>query len=162
MDASILNRVLPFCIVLILAFSAIGIPIVLVHALLGSGDNESLETASIISDPTKSWAIYTSLSSDGHPQYYTFNISEGQTITVILYKSTRSQDAAFTPRLVLIGPNIIVNGEIPSEITVPANTNARLVELTPENPTFKPFSPGTLVNLGDVTLEIPRLGSIGL
>jgi hypothetical protein len=116
-------------------------PLVVAHAPLGSGDNESLETTTVIPDPTKSWAIYASLNSGGAPQYYTFNLSAGQTIDVSLYKSTQSQDVAFTPRLILIGPNVTANGEIPPKVTVPPNTTASLVVLTAETPTFEPFSP---------------------
>ena len=146
--------------VLLVSFTVV--PLVLAHAPLGSGDNESLETATVIPDPTKSWAIYNSLSSDGDPQYYTFNLSEGQTIDVSLYKSLRSQDAGFTPRLVLIGPNVSASGEIPSKITVPPNATATLVPLAVEAPMFEPFSPGTLNNLGGVKIENAAQGQYWL
>lgn len=64
-------------------------PLVFAHAPLGTQDNESLNNATVIPDPTKSWALYSALNSDGDPQYYTFNISSGQTIHVLMYKSLR-------------------------------------------------------------------------
>jgi hypothetical protein len=123
----VLKRDLLLCFLGVFLVSFTVIPLVLAHAPLGSGDNESLETATVIPDPTKSWALYGSLNSDGDPQYYTFEISEGQTIHVTLYKSMRSQDADFNPRLVIMGPNITASGEVPSKITVPSNSTAALV-----------------------------------
>jgi hypothetical protein len=162
MDVLRLNHNALLCFLVFFLLSFTSVPIVLAHAPLGSGDNESLETASIIPDPTKSWAIYTSLSSDGHPQYFTFNISAGQTIKVMLYKSTQSQDTDFTPRLVLIGPNLTASGEVPSEVTVPPNNTASLVESNAGEPTFEPFSPGTLVNLAAITIDNPAPGQYWL
>ncbi len=92
---------------------------VFAHAPLGTGDNESIDKATVIPDPTKSWALYSQLSSDGDAQYYTFNITTGQKIHVMMYKSTRPEDATFTPRLVIIGPNVTAQGNITSKITVP-------------------------------------------
>ena len=76
----------------------------LAHAPLGPGDNESLETATEIIDPTKSWAIYAKLHEGGEAQYYRFNATAGQRIHIMLYKSTRPEDTDFLPGFVLMGP----------------------------------------------------------
>jgi hypothetical protein len=68
------------------------------HAPLGSGDNESFDKATVIPDQTKSWAIYAELHSDGDAQYYTLNITTGQKIHAMLFKSMRSEESGFTPR----------------------------------------------------------------
>jgi len=147
------------CIVIVtLILASVVLPLVAAHAPLGTGDNESIVKAKVIPDPTKSWALYSALNKDGDPQYYTFNVTAGQKIHVTMYKSMRDQDASFTPRLVIIGPGITLQGNISSKITVPSGLNAQLVNQTSPTPTFEPFSPGTFNGLADITLENPTPG----
>ncbi len=131
------------------------IPVVMAHAPLGTGDNESIDKATVIPDPTKSWALYSQLNSDGDAQYYTFNIMAGQKIHVTMYKSMRPEDATFAPRLVIIGPNVVTQGNIPSKITIPSGSSAELTNQTEPRPTYEPFSPSTFIGLADETLENP-------
>ncbi len=128
-------------------------PSVLAHAPLGTQDNESLDKATIIPDPTKSWALYSVLNSDGDPQYYTFNISTGQTIHVLMYKSLRSEDTNFNPTLVLLGRSVNSTGDVPSKITVPTEYNAQLIHPTTPQPSYEPFSPGVLAYVTDSTID---------
>jgi hypothetical protein len=79
-------------------------------------------------------------------------------IHVTMYKSMRDQDVTFIPRLIIIGPNITIQGTIPSKITVSSGLNAQLVNQTAPTPTFEPFSPGTFTGLADTTLENPTPG----
>jgi hypothetical protein len=134
-------------------------PLVMAHAPLGTGDNESIDKATVIPDPTKSWALYSQLNSDGDAQYYTFNVTVGQKIHVTMYKSTRKEDTSFNPRLVIIGPNVTTQGTIPSKITIPSGSNALLVNPTEPQPTYEPFSPSTFIGLADETLENPTSGT---
>jgi hypothetical protein len=133
-------------------------PLVMAHAPLGTGDNESIGKATFVPDPTKSWALFAQLNSDGDAQYYTFTITTGQKIHVTMYKSMRSEDANFNPRLVIIGPDVTAQGSIPTKITVPTGSNARLVTQTQPIPTYEPFSPSTFTGLADETLENPTPG----
>jgi hypothetical protein len=134
-------------------------PLVVAHAPLGTGDNESIDKATVIPDPTKSWALYSQLNSDGDAQYYTFNVTVGQKIHVTMYKSTRTEDTSFNPRLVIIGPNVTTQGTIPSKITIPSGSSAILVNPTEPQPTYEPFSPSTFIGLADETLENPTSGT---
>jgi hypothetical protein len=133
-------------------------PVVMAHAPLGTGDNESIDKATVIPDPTKSWALYSQLNSDGDAQYYTFNVTSGQKIHVTMYKSMRTEDTTFTPRLVIIGPNVAPQGSIPSKITIPSGLSTQLVNQTEPQPTYEPFSPSTFIGLADTTLENPTPG----
>ena len=147
------------CIVIVtLILASIMLPLVAAHAPLGTGDNESIDKATVIPDPTKSWALYSALNKDGDAQYYTFNVTAGQTIHVTMYKSMRDQDVTFVPRLIIVGPNVTTQGNIPSKITVPSGLNAQLVNQTAPTPTFEPFSPGTFTGFPDTTLENPTPG----
>jgi hypothetical protein len=144
-----------FGILLIASFT---LPLVLAHAPLGTQDNESIDKATVIPDPTKSWALYSALNIDGDPQYYTFNISVGQTIHILMYKSLRAEDANFTPVLVLLGQNMNATGDIPSKITVPAEYKAQLIHPTKPQPSYEPFSPGILAYLTDLTISNASTG----
>jgi hypothetical protein len=139
-------------VVIVIFFLAI--PFVMAHAPLGTGDNESIDKATVIPDPTKSWALYSQLNSDGDAQYYTFTVTAGQKIPVTMYKSMRPEDATFNPRLVIIGPGVVAQGDIPTKITIPTGSNARLVSQTQPTPTYEPFSPSTFNGLADETLEV--------
>jgi hypothetical protein len=70
----------------------------------------------------------------------------------------REQDVDFTPRLVIVGPNLATQGNIPSKITTPSGLTAQLVSQTEPIPTFEPFAPGTFIGLADTTLENPTPG----
>jgi hypothetical protein len=120
---------------------------------LGTQDNESIGKATVIPDPTKSWALYSALNKDGDPQYFTFNISAGQTIHVLMYKSLRAEDANFAPVLILLGQNVNATGDIPSKVTVPAEYKAQLIHPTTPQPSYEPFSPGILVYVTDLTIS---------
>jgi len=135
------------------------IPFVMAHAPLGTGDNESIDKATVVPDPTKSWALYSQLNSDGDAQYYTFNVTAGQKTHVTMYKSMSPEDANFNPRLVIIGPDVAAQGDIPTNITIPPGSNARLVSQTRPAPTYEPFSPSTFIGLADEPLDTPTPGT---
>jgi hypothetical protein len=148
-----LNKTTIFsCIFVVLLIISFSLPLVLAHAPLGTQDNESIDKATVIPDPTKSWALYSALNIDGDPQYYTFNISAGQTIHVLMYKSLRAEDANFTPVLVLLGQNVNATGDISSKVTVPAEYKAQLIHPTTPQPSYEPFSPGILAYVTDLTI----------
>ena len=155
-DCSLTREIHGGAIILLLCLLLI--PTVFAHAPLGIGDNESIDRATVIPDPTKSWALYAHLNSDGDAQYYTFNTTTGQKIHVMMYKSTRPEDATFTPRVVIIGPSVIAQGNIPSKITIPSGLDAQLVNQTEPQPTYEPFSPSTFIGLADATIENPIAG----
>ncbi len=138
--------------------SCLFVPLVFAHAPLGTQDNESLDKATVIPDPTKSWALYSALNSDGDPQYYTFSISSGQTIHVLMYKSLRAEDNNFDPVLVLIGQNVNSTGDVPSKITAPTGYNAQLIPPTKPQPSYEPFSPGVLAYITDLTVDNATAG----
>jgi hypothetical protein len=134
---------------------------VMAHAPLGSGDNESINTATVIPDPTKSWAIYAELHSDGDSQYYTLNITTGQKIHAMLFKSMRPEESGFTPRLVIVGPNITEQGTIPAyaNVTIPSGAHVRVVESKEPTATYEPFSPSSFNSLSDETIDSPGEGT---
>ena len=135
-------------------------PEALAHAPLGSADNEDITRATAISDPTKSWAIYGELHEGGEAQYYRFDIQNGQTIHVMLFKPTAQEDTDFTPNVVLMGPQLTPQGRLPDFVQVPQGAASFVVEgRQVEKATYEPFSPGSLYYLGEVSLNAPTSGT---
>jgi len=153
-------KLLGICL-LVLAFTAIVIlPEVLGHAPLGAGGNESFETAALVPDPTKSWAIYDELHEGGEAHYYRFSISEGQRILVSLYISPASKDIGFTPVLIFMGPRITNQGVIPDDVKVPEGSGTMVLEgKPPAQATYEPFSPSSFYPLATIDLNAPSSGT---
>ncbi len=139
---------------------SISIPPALAHAPLEIGDNESIETATFIPDPTKSWAIYAELHEGGEAQYYRFNITTGKRIHIMLFKSMRPEESDFLPGFVLMGPSLSDQGTVPDYVERPAGINASVFEGDqPAQGTYEPFSPGTFYSLGEVEIDAPSSGT---
>jgi len=102
--------------------------------------------------------LYSALNSDGDVQYYTFNISSGQTIHVLMYKYLRPEDTNFNPVLILMGQNVNATGDTPTKITVPSGYNAQLIHPTIPQPSYEPFSPGILAYVTDLTIDNATAG----
>lgn len=139
---------------------SVSVSLALAHAPLGTGDNESIETATFIPDPTKSWAIYAELHEGGEAQYYHFNITAGKRIHVMLFKSMRPEESDFLPGFVLMGPGLSDQGTLPDYVEKPAAINASVVEGSqPAQGTYEPFSPGTFYSLGELEIDAPSSGT---
>ena len=148
-------QILP-CVILVLLFLA-GISTVSAHAPLSVGSNEDLGNATLISNPEKSFAIYTELHTGNEAQYYRFPMQKGQVLSGSL--GVPGPDA-MVPDLVLIGPGIDPAGAVPSFITIPAGSGARLVPGTrPGKPTYEPFSPQPLYKTADFNITVPSDGT---
>lgn len=133
---------------------------VFAHSPFNAGDNESLETASVIPDPTKSWAIYAELHEGGEAQYYRFDALNGQRMHVMLFKSTRSEDDSFLPTFVLMGPGIQNQGSVPSFVEIPDGAGTAVVDgIQSSYSTFEPFSPSVFYELAQLDLAAPADGT---
>lgn len=135
-------------------------PNVSAHASLGAGDNESLATATLVPDPTKSWVIYAELHEGGEAQYYRFDISAGQRIDVMLLKPTSPEYADFMPGFVLIGPGIENRSAAPGFIEVPPNTGVMVVNGSqPSGATYEAFAPSAFYQLAEVGMDALASGT---
>lgn len=129
------------------------------HSPLIPGDNERLSDAMSISDPAKSWAIYGEL--HGGAQYYRFEISRGQSIYVMLFKSTSPDERDFLPSFALIGPGINSRGNVPDYVERPAGAGIIAVTgVQPPAATYEPFGASSFYSLGEWVLIPVRLISI--
>lgn len=136
------------------------LPAVLAHSPLGTGDNESLATATPVPDPTKSWAIYGELHEGGEAQYFRFDVAEGQRIHVGLLTSTSPDDRGFMPSLVLMGPGLDSNDPVPDYVEVPEGAGIMVVGgKQPAQAMYEPFSPSSLYPLADISMDAPDSGT---
>ena len=136
--------------------SVLFLPQVFGHAPLMPGNNESLDTATVVSDPTKSWAVYADLHEGGEAQYYRFDIAQGQRIHVSLLKSTAADDGDFVPGFVLMGPNLVPQGTVPDYVEMPEGAGGMVVEgKSPTRATYEAFSPSAFYRLAELELDAP-------
>jgi len=149
-----LKSEIPFLILLILF-----VPIAHSHTpLLPYEENDSIETAFEISNPTKSWAIYSELHEGKEAHYYAVNMEQGQRLRISLFKPTSERN--FLPNLVLIGPELDSNDELPDYIEKPDGTEAMLfVADNSSEAVYEPFTPSSSYFLADVDMEIIQGGT---
>jgi len=149
--------------ILLLIFAFIGIVMlqeVLAHAPFTAGENESLATASLIPDPTKSWAIYGELHEGGEAHYYRFSIGEGERVLVSLFIPPDVKDKGFSPVLVLMGPRISNQGIVPDYVGVPEGSGAMVLEGKPAaEATYEPFSPSSFYSVATIDLNALSSGT---
>jgi hypothetical protein len=157
--ARALHSLITFFILLILLPAGISSP-VLAHAPLIAENNNNLGSATYIPDPAKSWAIYSELQMGGEAQYYRFDVRKGEWINVSLFTTTAPEDESFAPGLILTGPGIAENDLIPSFVETPFQAGTLVVQSarSPEA-TFEGFTPGVLVELAEISWEVPADGT---
>jgi len=132
----------------------------LAHTPLKPGpDNESLETAYTVSDPTKSWAIYADLHEGGEAQYYRLDLEEGQELRAMLFVPI-SQNIDFMPNLIVMGLGISSEDTVPAYVEVPDGAGTMLVtaQRSPQ-PSYEPFTPSSYYYLASVDQEISLTGT---
>jgi hypothetical protein len=130
------------------------------HSPIIPGINEGLNSATFIPDPTKSWAIYGELHEGGEAQYYRFDINESQKIHISLLKSTDPENREFIPGFALISPGLEGQGDLPSNVEVPAGANAIAISgVQPSLGTYEPFSASSFYSLADLEIDAPVSGT---
>jgi len=140
--------------------SLVIIPVVMAHTpLQPSLDNKSLETALVISDPTKSWALYTELHEGGEAQYYQLELADGERLFTQLFIPT-SEKTDFLPNLAIMGPDISSHDAIPEYVEVPDGAGIIFVEAQrSDEPSYEPFTPSSSYFLAQVDLEVSSTGT---
>jgi hypothetical protein len=144
------HTILLVCLVLL--FLA-GTGIVSAHAPLEVASNEDIANATLISNPEKSFVLYTELHDGGEAQYYHFPMQKGQRI----YGSMQVPGpGSMVPNIVIIGPGIEDAGNVPSFIEVPAGSGAMLIPgKSPGKPSYEPFSPQPIYETGRFNVTVP-------
>jgi len=143
----------------VLAIGTLFTPIVSAHSPVFPGNNTSLNSAYVVNDPTKSWALYTTLQ-PGQVHYYRFDMTQGQSIYVELYKNTQTSNLGFVPSFVLMGPGLTSNGTVPPNVAVPPGASSIVMQgQQPDKATYEGFGPGSFYSLGSVKVNAPATGT---
>lgn len=152
-----MNRGPAVAVVLLVVLVALAVPVE-AHAPEFPEGGDSLEKATEVKDPTKSWAIYSHLHEGGEAHYYLLRMRQGENITVSLIAPRHSTDNGFLPSMVLMGPGIEGAGA-PSFVQVPIGAGAEVIAGSlPPGMEYEPFSPSAFYELGNVSLEAPQDG----
>jgi hypothetical protein len=96
----------------------------------------------------------------GQVHYYRFDVADGQSIYVQLYKNTAPSNLDFMPSFVLMGPGLTSNGSVPPSVTVPAGASSIVMQgQQPDAATYEGFGPGSFYDLGSVDIKAPASGT---
>jgi hypothetical protein len=110
----------------------------------------------VFSNPEKSFVIYTDLHQGGEAQYYRFSMTKGQQ----LFGSVQVPGPGLmVPDLVIIGPEIVPSGNVPSFIEVPPESKSMVIQGSPPGkPTYEPFLPQPIYEVAHFNMTIPEDG----
>jgi len=132
---------------------------VLAHSPVFPEENLSPSTAYEISDPDKSWAIYTVLEHE-NVNYYRFTRSSGEKIQISLIVPESPSDSGFLPSFALLGPGLIPDEHVNDRIQVPSGYGSITVDgIDPGQAVYEPFTPGWFYEVGSLTVSAPADGN---
>ncbi|MBD3206374.1 hypothetical protein GF319_08525 [Candidatus Bathyarchaeota archaeon] len=136
-------------IILAILVFMVFVPTVIGHTPLNpKGDNHSLETAIEIENPTKSWTLYEEIHEPRHPLYYKLHLNEGELLRVSLFVPV-AEDEHFLPRLIVLGPDLSGQGNIPSYIESTSEYASVGLPSFRAEPEFEPFTPASYYYLSE-------------
>jgi hypothetical protein len=151
-----------YLVIIVLVVSALSLSYVTneadAHSPTFPGDNTSLANATIVENPSKSWAIYTHLE-EGTAQYYAVDLRAGDRLYLNLIVPTNEKGTGFLPDMAVLGPFADRNGTPPSTVDVPAGYGWITVTSTiPDKATYESFSPSAFLNLATFDEPVPANG----
>jgi hypothetical protein len=117
------------------------------------GENDTLEDALVIPDPTKSWTLYRELHEAGEVEYFRLELGAGERFYVSIY-TPRNEEPEFSPLLVVMGPDIPPGPQPPEFVEVPQGYTASTLHVErPEEPEYEPFTPASYYFLASFDME---------
>jgi len=131
------------------------VPVVFAHTpLKPGGENDSLDTAFDIPNPTKSWTLYRELHERGEAEYFKLHLHEGDKFVVSVY-TPRNEEPDFVLNLVVMGPEIESPSQAPAFIEVPEGVELRLIEGSRhEAPEYEPFTPASYYFMAEYRADV--------
>lgn len=128
------------------------------HVPLFPEGNENISSAMLISDPAKSWAIYSTISPD-MPQYYSFYMEKGKEIQLTLLKTADPTEKGFEPNMALLGPRLNSTKGLPGYVIIPKGYGDIAVKInSSDQAVYEPFGPSSYYQLSDLDTEAPESG----
>jgi hypothetical protein len=128
-------------LLILILFLTIFIPSTLAHVPVESGDNDTLENALHVENPTKSWAIYDELEHGAEARYYKVELKKGERLKISVF--TPEEDN-FGPGIVVMGMNFPNETGVPDFVEIPEGYGAIVVPgERPEHAEYEPFTPSS-------------------
>jgi hypothetical protein len=131
------------------------VPIVSAHtSLKPTVENNSLDTAFNIPNPTKSWTLYREIHEKGEAEYFKLHLNEGERLVVSVY-IPRNADTDFIPNLVIMGQSIETQSKVPTTIEVPDDVESTLIKGgRSKTLEYEPFTPASYYFTADYHADI--------
>lgn len=121
------------------------------HVPITGGENNALETAIEVREPTKSWAIYDEIHEPGESKYYKFFMERGQRLRISLFVP----EEGFTPGVVVMGKGLTPQGTLPIGVEVPSGYGYLVFEGEQTNTReYEPFTPSSYYFTADVDINV--------
>ncbi len=131
------------------------VPIISAHTPLKlTEENNSLDTAFNIPNPTKSWTLYREIHEKGEAEYFKLHLHDGDRFVVSVY-IPRNAESDFIPNLVIMGPIIEKHSPVPNLIEVPDEVEATLIKGDrPDELEYEPFTPASYYFTADYRTDV--------
>ena len=128
------------------------------HVPISTHDDNTLETAFLIEDPTKSWVVYSDVHEGALPQYFKFEIDEGIRLRFTLAIPVIEDPDEFQPFIALMGPGITNSSGIPDYLEIPESSGVMIFDSGPASRYYEGFTPTSFYNLIDIDMQAPATG----
>jgi len=138
-------------ILFLLSFS-----LVLAHVPFETGEGKSLENATVITEPTKSWVVYEELNQEIQVKYYRLEMNQGERIKLDLFTPVRSE---FKPNIIVTGPGIKSEEDLPEGIEIPEGAGFIIVKSNLGEAKYEPFTPASYYYLSDANIPVTETGT---
>jgi hypothetical protein len=133
-------------------------PIISAHVPKESGENDSLEHALHVENPTKSWAIYDELEHRSEARYYKVELKKGERLKISVFTP---EETDFSPGIVIISPNFsdASASAVPDFVEVPDGYSAIVVQgERSEHAEYEPFTPSSSYHTAEFDETVNQSG----
>ncbi len=122
--------------------------------------NDNISSAEYISDPDKSWAVYSQLDSGkAEAEYYSFDVQKGDRIYLSLLSTADPKEDGFEPNIALLGPGLALEGDLPGSVKLPEGYGFVAVQgRRAEEATYEPFGPSSYYQQALLDIAAPESG----
>jgi len=123
----------------LLALVLLILPVASAHVPELPEEGSTLATATVVTDPAKSWALYGELHEAAEPWYFRMELRAGDRLWLQLLTP---EEGAFAPSLAVMGPGLAPAVVAPPFVEVSANASVVVVNGTRGEADYEPFTPG--------------------
>jgi len=128
------------------------------HVPKAPNDGTTLDTATYITDPWRSWFYYSEIAADQF-HYYEFEVTAGERIRFMLNIPIPDGNAGFEPGFVLMGPGVVDQGIAPDSLEIPSGAGVMVVEFQEPTPEYEGFTPLSQYEIVDLNMSAPATGT---